>query len=219
MSSETVHLPPIRELAFGAVPRLVEGVLIPTALFLLLINIFGVGAAIIGSFGWSTSVIVVRKSLGRRIPALVFVGLGVLLIRTILALATGSTFLYFIQPTLGAGVIGVVIIASAIAGRPVVLRIARDFCPLPIDSMRDPHLRRFFVGISFLWGATQLLNAGITLWLLVSQSVSTYVITRAAMSWTLSALAIAVTVVWFIRMSRRHQLYPSTLVPVPVQVG
>ena len=121
----------------GVVPRLVEGVLIPTALFLLLINIFGVGAAIIGSFGWSTSVIVVRKTLGRRVPSLVFVGLGVLLIRTVLALATGSSFLYFIQPTLGAGVIGVVIIASAIAGRPVGMpRIALDFCPLPIDSMR-----------------------------------------------------------------------------------
>ena len=57
------------------------------------------------------------------------------------------------------------ILASAFAGRPVVLRIARDFCPLPVDSMRDPHLRRFFLGISFLWGATQLLNSGITLWL------------------------------------------------------
>ncbi len=212
MSSETVHLPPIRELAVGAVPRLVEGVLIPTALFLLLVNTAGVGAAIVGSFGWSTSVIVVRKVLGRPVPTLVFVGLGVLLLRTAVSLATGSSFLYFIQPTVGAGTIGIVIIASAIAGRPVVLRLARDFCPLPVDSMGDPHLRRFFLGISFLWGATQLLNAGITLWLLVSQSVSTYVITRAAMSWTLTALAIAVTVVWFIRMARRHQLY--ALVPV-----
>ncbi len=44
-TSNTIHLPPIRELAFGAIPRLIEGVLIPTALFLLLFNIFGVGAA------------------------------------------------------------------------------------------------------------------------------------------------------------------------------
>ena len=216
MSSETIHLPPIRQLAVGAVPRLVEGVLIPTALFLLLFNIFGVAAAILGSFSWSTSVIVVRKSLGRRIPALVFVGLGVLLIRTVLALATGSSFLYFIQPTLGAGVIGVVIIASAMLGRPVVLKIARDFCPLPVDSLSDPHLRRFFFGISFLWGATQLLNSAITLWLLVTQSLSTYVISRAAMSWSLSVFAVAVTVIWFIRMSRRHDLYAPALIPLAV---
>jgi hypothetical protein len=163
------------------------------------------------------SVIVVRRMLGLRVPTLVFVGLTVLFIRTCLALATGSSFLYFIQPTLGAGVIGIVILASAFAGRPVVLRIARDFCPLPVDSMRDPHLRRFFLGISFLWGATQLLNSGITLWLLVSQSVSTYVITRAAMSWSLSALAIGVTVVWFLRMNRTRQL--DALTPVPLAIG
>jgi len=215
-SGDTLHVPPARELALGAVPRLVEGVLCPTALFLLLMNTVGLGAAIIGGFGWSVSVIIVRRMLGLRVPTLVFVGLSVLFIRTLLALATGSSFLYFIQPTLGAGVIGVVILASAFAGRPVVLRIARDFCPLPVDSMRDPHLRRFFLGISFLWGATQLLNSGITLWLLVSQSVNTYVITRAAMSWSLSALAIGVTVVWFLRMNRTRQLDALTLVPVAI---
>jgi drug/metabolite transporter (DMT)-like permease len=214
-SGEThLHLPPIRELALGAVPRLVEGVLCPTALFLLLMNTIGLGAAILGGFGWSVSVIVVRRLLGRRVPTLVFVGLSVLFLRTLLALATGSSFLYFIQPTVGAGVIGIVILASALAGRPVVLRIARDFCPLPVDSMRDPHLRRFFLGISFLWGAQQLLNSGITLWLLVSQSVSTYVVTRAAMSWSLSALAIGVTVVWFLRMNRRRQEHHLGLEPV-----
>jgi Protein of unknown function (DUF3159) len=215
-SGDTLHVPPVRELALGAVPRLVEGVICPTALFLLLMNTVGLGAAIIGGFGWSVSVIIVRRLLGLRVPTLVYVGLSVLFIRTLLALATGSSFLYFIQPTLGAGVIGIVILASAFAGRPVVLRIARDFCPLPVDSMRDPHLRRFFLGISFLWGATQLLNSGITLWLLVSQSVNTYVITRAAMSWSLSALAIGVTVVWFLRMNRTRQLDALTLVPVAI---
>jgi hypothetical protein len=40
------------------------------------------------------------------------------------------------------------------------------------------------------------------------------VITRAAMSWTLTALAIGVTVVWFIRMNQRRQQH--ALVPVPV---
>ena len=210
-TTETLHLPPLRHLALGAVPRLIEGVLVPTALFLLLVNTAGVPAAIVGGFLWSTSVIVVRRLLGRRVPTLVFIGLGVLFLRTALALATGSSFLYFLQPTLGTGTVGLVILATAFAGRPIVLRLARDFCPLPEDSMGDPHLRRFFLGISFMWGVTQLLNAGITLWLLVSQSVSTYVVTRTAMSWVLTAAAIGISVVWFTRMSRRRQ---HALVPV-----
>jgi hypothetical protein len=209
--ADHIHLPPLRHLALRAVPRLVEGVLIPTGLFLLLVNTAGVGAAIVGGFLWSVSVIVVRRLLGRRVPTIVFVGLGVLLLRTVLALATGSSFLYFLQPTLGTGAVGLVILASALAGRPIVLRLARDFCPLPEDSMGDPHLRRFFLGISFMWGVTQLLNAAITLWLLVSQSVSTYVVTRTAMSWVLTATAIGISVVWFVRMQRRrqHALVPA----------
>jgi hypothetical protein len=209
--ADNIHLPPLRHLALRAVPRLIEGVLAPTALFLLLVNTAGVGAAIAGGFLWSASVIVVRRLLGRRVPTLVFVGLGVLFLRTTLALATGSSFLYFLQPTLGTGTVGLVILASALAGRPVVLRLARDFCPLPEDSMGDPHLRRFFLGISFMWGVTQLLNAAITLWLLVSQSVSTYVVTRTAMSWVLTATAIGISVVWFVRMQhrRQHALVPA----------
>ena len=137
-TSDTIHLPSIRDLVFGAVPRLIEGVLIPTALFLLLFNIFGIGAANIGSLNGPPPSSSYASHAGLRVPALVFVGLGVLLIRTILALATGSSFLYFIQPTLGAGVIGIVIITSAMLGRPVVLKIARDFLSVARRQLEQP---------------------------------------------------------------------------------
>ena len=214
-ATDTMHMPPLRSLAIGAVPRLVEGVLAPTAIFLLLLHFFGVPAAIVGGFLWSSSVIVIRRALGRRVPALVVVGLGVLLVRTTLSLATGSSFLYFLQPTLGTAVAGIVILGSAVLGQPVVLRIARDFCPLPEDTMSDEHLRRFFLGISLLWGVTQLVNAGITLWLLVSQSVATYLVARTAMSWGLTAAVIGVTVGWFMQVLRRRQ-QDQALIPLPV---
>ena len=216
MPDDTVHLPPLRDLALRAVPRLVEGVLVPTALFLLLLNVAGVSAAIIGGFAWTASVIVVRRLLGRRIPTMVLVGIGVLLGRTLLSLATGSSFLYFLQPTLGTATIGLVLLGSALLGRPLVLRLARDFCPLPADTMGDPHLRRFFLGISFFWGVTQLLNAAVTLWLLVSQSVSTYVITRTAMSWSLTIVAIGISVLWFTRVVRNRQEHALLVAPAAV---
>jgi hypothetical protein len=137
----------------------------------------------------------------------------VLLVRTVLSLATGSSFLYFLQPTLGTAVAGVVILSSAVFGQPVVLRIARDFCPLPEDTMSDVHLRRFFLGISLLWGVAQLINAAVTLWLLVSQSVGTYVVARTAMSWGLTAAVIAVTVAWFMQVLR-HRQRDAALVPI-----
>ena len=215
-SVDSVHLPPIRVMVLRAVPRLVEGVLAPTAVFLLLLHFFGVSAAIVGGFVWSASVIVVRRALGREIPTLVLIGIGVLFLRTVLALATGSSFLYFLQPTLGTAVAGIVILASAVFGQPLVLRIARDFCPFPSDTMEDAHFRRFFLGISLLWGVSQLLNAAVTLWLLVSQSVGTYVVARTAMSWTLTAAVIAITVAWFMQVARRRREHHA-LLTVPLQ--
>ena len=216
MPDDTVHLPPLRDLALRALPRLVEGVLVPTALFLLLLNTAGVRAAIVGGLAWSMAVIVVRRVLGRRVPTMVLIGVGVLLGRTLLSLATGSSFLYFLQPTLGTATIGLVMLGSALVGRPLVLRLARDFCPLPADTMGDPHLRRFFLGISFFWGVTNLVNAAVTLWLLVSQSVSTYVVTRTAMSWTLTIVGIGISVLWFTRVMRRRQEHAFLVAPVGV---
>jgi hypothetical protein len=94
------------------------------------------------------------------------------------------------------------LILSAMAGRPLVLRLARDFCPLPDDVMAHGHLRRFFLGISVLWGVVQLLNASLTLWLLLSQSLGTYVVLRTTMAHTLTISAIAISVVWFRRVTR-----------------
>jgi intracellular septation protein A len=200
----------LRVLARQAVPRLLEGVIAPTVLFWVLFRTGGVWLAIAGGFAWSSSVIGVRLMLRRRVPTLVVVGLGFILLRTALAFATHNSFFYFVQPTLATTLIGITILMSAAAGRPITLRLARDFCPLPADSMRNAHLRRFFLGISALWGATQLINAGVTTWLLLSQSVGTYVVTRAAVSYFLSFTAITVSVVWFRRVARTMHLAAAT---------
>jgi intracellular septation protein A len=206
-TADTVAMPPLGRLALRAVPRVVEGAVCPTVLFVALLHWLGIGAAIAGGVAWSTAVIVVRRSLGRRVPTIVLLGLGMVFVRATLALVTGSSFVYFLQPTLGTAVAGLLLLGSAVAGRPLVLRLARDFCPLPVDTMSDAHFRRFFLGLSFLWGAAQLLNASVTLWLLVSQSVGTYVIARTVMSWSLTAAVIGISVVWFTRVIRSRELH------------
>jgi hypothetical protein len=102
----------------------------------------------------------------------------------------------------GTAIVGLSILVSAMIGRPLVLRLAQDFCPLPDDVMKHGHLRRFFLGISVLWGVVQLLNAALTLWLLLSQSLGTFVVLRTTMAHTLTITAIAISVVWFRRVTR-----------------
>lgn len=202
MSSATIDLPPLRVLARHAVPRVIEGAIVPTVLFVTLLRFGGQSWAIVGALVWSTVVLATRLTLRRRIPTIVLVGLAALALRTGLALAAGSSFVYFLQPTLGTATAGVVFLASAIVGRPVILRLARDFCPLPADVMTNGHLRRFFLGISVLWGVVQLTNAGLTLWLLLSQSLGTFVVVRTTLAYALTATAIAISVLWFRRVMR-----------------
>jgi intracellular septation protein A len=207
MSATPLELPSLRVLARHALPRVIEGAVIPTLLFVTLLRFGGQTWAIGGALVWSTLVIVTRLSFGRRVPTIVFLGLGALGLRTALALAAHSSFVYFLQPTVGTATVGIVFLASALAGKPLVLRLARDFCPLPDDVMAHGHLRRFFLGISVLWGVVQLLNAGLTLYLLLSQSLGTFVVLRTTMANTLTVAAIAISVLWFRRITRT--------VPVP----
>jgi hypothetical protein len=211
MSPAILDIPPLRELARGAVPRIIEAAVVPSALFLTLLKLGGIPWAIVGAFVWSTIVIGVRLALRRRVPTIVYLGLGALALRTVLALAAHSSFVYFLQPTLGTATVGMAFIASALAGRPLVLRLARDFCPVPEDVMAHGHFRRFFMGMSVLWGGVQLLNAGVTLWLLLSQSLDTFVVVRATVTYSITASAIAISVLWFRRLTRTLGPNPITL--------
>ena len=69
--------------------------------------------------------------------------------------------------------------------------------------MSHGHLRRCFLGLSFVWGAVQLLNAAMTLWLLLSQSLGTFVVIRTTIAHTMTAAAIAISVVWIRRVAAR----------------
>lgn len=213
MPPATLEIPPLRDLLRHALPRLIEGAVIPTLLFLTLLRVGGQAWAIVGALAWSSLVIGSRLALRRRVPTIVLIGLGALALRTIFALAAGSSFVYFLQPTLMTATVGIVFLASAFVGKPVILRIARDFAPVPDDVMAHGHLRRFFLGISVLWGVTQLLNAGFTLYLLLSQSVGTFVVARATMGHTLTATAIAITAFWFQRIRNTGAEPVPALVP------
>jgi hypothetical protein len=200
--SATLELPPLRTLAWKAVPRIIEGAVIPTLMFLGLLHLGGRWAAIGGALAWSIFVVATRIVMGRRVPTIVLLGVGALALRTALAFAAHSSFVYFLQPTLGTATVGICLILSAAAGRPLVVRLARDFCPLPDDVMAHSHLRRFFLGISVLWGVVQLLNASLTLWLLLSQSIGTFVVLRTTMVHSLTIAAIAISVLWFRKVTR-----------------
>jgi intracellular septation protein A len=195
-------LPRLAALVRHAMPHLLEATLIPLGLFYGGLELFGLWGALLAALLWSFSSLLRRLVSRRRVPGMLMLGIVGLTARTALALATGSVFLYFLQPTVGAGLVAGVFAGSVLLGRPLALRLARDFLPLPEALLARRGVRRFFQRVSLLWAAVFLANAGIGLWLLVSQSLATFLWTRTVASLALTALAVVVSTWWFRRCVR-----------------
>ena len=201
MNPLTPHfpIPRLTALARHATPHILEATLIPLALFYGGLRLVGLWGALIAALLWSYSSLLRRLLMRRRIPGMLLLGIVGLTARTALALATGSAFLYFLQPTLGTGLVATIFIGSTVLGRPLAMKLANDFMPLPESLLAHAGVRRFFHRISLLWAGVFLANAGISLWLLVSQSLATFLWTRTLASAVLTVGAVAISTMAFRR--------------------
>jgi hypothetical protein len=198
------EIPSLRALARHAVPRVLEGTIVPLALFIVTLRILGVWGAMGVGMVWGYGLIGVRLLLRRRVPGVLLIGTATFTVRTLLAVLSHSTFVYFLQPTLGTAAVATAFLLSVPLDRPLAGRLADDFCPIPADFRANVHVRQFFRKISLLWAFTQTLNVGLTLWLLFTQSIGTYVVAKTATSMVLTVSAIIVSTLWFRRSMARH---------------
>jgi hypothetical protein len=211
--SATFEIPRLRTLARHALPKLVEGTVIPLVLFAGVLHFFGLWGAIVAGLGWSYAAVLRRVVTRQRVPGLLLIGTVTLTARSILAFTTGSSVIYFLQPTLGTALVAVAFVVSVAIGRPLAQRIAADFCPIPAHVMAQAHVRRCFLGISLLWAVTCLVNASVAVWLQFTQSVGTFVVGKSLTQAALTVVAVTLSVVWFKRSVNKPAHIP-TLVPV-----
>jgi hypothetical protein len=203
------EIPRLGTLARHALPNVVEGTLVPVALFLVMLHFLGLWGAMVVGLGWSYTAVLRRVVARKRVPGIMILGAVTLTARSALAFATGSSFVYFLQPTLGTALVATAFLLSVPLGRPLAQRLAADFCPIPPDVMANAHVRRFFLQISLLWAVTGFLNASVALYLQFSQSVGTFVLAKSLVSAGITVSAIALSVVWFKKSMTRHGVIPA----------
>jgi hypothetical protein len=204
MTSEQMEIPDLRTVLRHAAPRFVECTLIPLVLFLVFLRVLGVWGAMTAGLVWVYSLILVRACTRRRIPGILVLGALTLTARTIIAILANSVVVYFLQPSLGTMLVAAAFLFSVALDRPLAGRLAADFCPLSTEMHANTHVRRFFRQISLLWAFAQAANAGITVWLLFSQSLGTFVLLRTVVSASVTIAAIAASALWFKRSMGRH---------------
>ena len=204
---EKIAKPPLlKAVARRGLPGIVEASFVPAAIFLTARSLWDTRWAMIAVLAWGLISVLYRRWRGHRFPTLVVVAFVGLLVRTFVGIASGSTFAYFAQPVATLVGIATVFLLSVLFGRPLVARIAHDFCPISPDLASRPSVIQLFTGLTVLWAGAQLVSAAATVAMLLSMSTSLFVIVKPFVTLGVSAAAVTVTVMWALRVAHRENL-------------
>lgn len=193
-------LPRISVLIRHAAPRVLEGMILPVAVFYAGLIVAGVHGGLLMAVAWVYGGVALRLVRRQTVPGTILLAMLAITVRAALALVTGDVVIYFLQPTLGVFCASLAFLVTAAAPRPLIQRVTTDLVPLPDHLMRHPRMRRFFVHLSLLWGAVQFVNGSLSLWLLFSEPIETYLIVRTAAVAVLMVLAALASLLAFKRV-------------------
>ena len=196
----------LKDVGRRLVPRVFEATFMPAALFYVFLGAIGWGAAILAALCWSYGAIALRLLLGRPISGLLMLsalGLGV---RTLFAVASASSFVYFVQPVATTLALAAIFFGSVIAGRPLIARLAHDFCPMSADVVARPKVTRLMSGLTILWACVHLVTAATTFGLLVTLPVTSYIVFKTTICLGITVAAVVLTVVWSVRVAHGEDL-------------
>ena len=203
-------MPPARPQLKAIVARtgasLATAVVAPAVLFCAAMLVFNVDTALIVALGWMIGALCWRRLTRRPVSGLLVLALGIMAVKTGFTLATGNTFVYFVQPVVVDAVVATVFVASVWTARPIVARIAPDFYPVDSALAARPRMRRLFRQLTLLWGVVIAIKGTITLWLLLSLSTVDFVLVKSSAIIALTLLAAAATVVLSAVVGRREGL-------------
>ncbi|AHH97405.1 hypothetical protein GCM10010174_73510 [Kutzneria viridogrisea] len=177
--------------------------MVPLGVFTAVFALAGLDGGLLAALGWSLAAISARLVRRRPVPAVLWLTSALLVVRTAVGLATGDLVLYFLQPTAQNFVIATVLLVSAWLRRPMLGKLAAEFCGLPAVLTGRPRVRLFFGRASVLWALIFLTNGAVTLWVLATAPIGQFLAVSTAGSYSLVLAGAAFSLLWFRRVLRR----------------
>jgi uncharacterized membrane protein len=211
--SPAAHHPSLLAVIRRVSLSLLIAVVIPAVIFYTFFALAGVWTAIAAALVWSYGTIAWRAVTRRRTSGLLILTALLLTGRTALSAAADSTWLYFIQPVITDGVIATVFLLSLASARPMVARLAGDFYPMDCELEARPRVRRLLWNLTALWAVLGIAKATMTLWLLESQSLATFVLAKSISMLAINLVAAATTIGLAALVARKEGLLGARLVP------
>lgn len=161
-----------------AAPSLVEGTLIPVVIFTTVVHSVGITPALWASLLWSGCSLGRRLLFGHRLTGVLILGAVGTAFRLATVVWTASPFVFFLQPVLATLACAIAFGLSVPLGRPLAARLGADIVPLGEDQWSDPAVRTACGRLSLVWCGALVANAGLTLWMLSTLDVATFVLLR-----------------------------------------
>lgn len=196
-------------------PMLVEATLIPALLVYLFLALGNLVLAMAAALTWCFGVLTWRRVTNRHISGVLVLGAMGLTVRTVVALAAGSALVYFFQPIATTLVLAAVFLASLLSNRPIIARLAGDFCPIAPDVAKRPAIIRLFRDLTIVWAMVHVATATTTFTLLVSLPTASYVATKTVACIAISTCAIVITVGRAVHIAKREGLSFAPAATIP----
>jgi hypothetical protein len=190
-----IELPPLRPALLGAGRLLAECVLVPTALFAIVLHTSGLRPAFAAALGWCYLTVLIRWITGRRLPGTLMLAVGMFTGRAFVAVWMSSALVFLLQPVLGSLLMAALFVGSAVLGRPVTVRLARDFVALPAHVLGRWRVRRMFRDVAILWGLSRVADAALNVGFL-HRSINAGLLARGVFSPLLTVLTVAICTYW-----------------------
>ena len=100
--------------------------------------------------------------------------------------------------------VGVAFLVSVPMGKPLARKLAYDVLPFDDRTKAHPLVQDFFTRLSLFWALTSLINASITVWLLLTQSTTTFVLVKSVLGPATGIVTIGTMLGWFRLKLARH---------------
>lgn len=110
------------------------------------------------------------------------IGLGIALVQAVVGFASGTAVGYLVPPVIANGLYGVVLVASAAAGRPLAAVFAAEAYPFSPAVKRSADFRRTFSTVSLVWGLVFLARCAARLAVLARYDVDVFIVVNIATS-------------------------------------
>src|SRR4051794_8402799 len=201
--------PGVRAILRRIAISLLVATVVPTVLFYICLVVANVWIALIVALVWCYGALAWRLGTGRQTSVLLWLTAALLTGKTAIAFATGSTFIYFLQPALGDVAVAAAFLLSLATATPAVARLAADFYPMTSDVAARPRVQRLFWRLTLLWSGICGVKAVVTLWMLHSLSLPEFVAAKTVFTPTVATLGAGLTVWLAVQVARREGLLPA----------